>query len=266
VHSREPAAHIDVMPTLVAAAGVEPPSQVRLDGVNILPLLEGIATDWPERSLVLQWHRGDEPQPLRHFALRRGHWKLLNQKGRAEPWREPNENEVVQLERSELELYNLADDPREEHNRIADNLTLAKELVNEYEAWYRDVSMTREDNFAPPRMIVGSERQPVVVLTRQDWRRTGGDGWGQQGEWFLQVEPGGNFDITVRLAKPLEAESGRVTLKAGDVEQSGAITRGAREVSLDDVQLPQGPLTLSAVIQVGDESMGPHQVEMERSR
>jgi arylsulfatase/arylsulfatase A len=260
VHSSEPAAHIDVMPTLLAAAGVEPPAGLKLDGRNILPLLEGGATDWPQRSLVLQWHRGDEPQPLRHFALRRGEWKLLNQKGRAEPWRESNENEVVQVEQFDLELYNLAKDPGEQHNLIADELTLAKELINEYEAWFRDVSTTREDNFAPPRMIIGSEEQPVVVLTRQDWRRTGGDGWGEQGEWHLEVEREGRFEMTVRLAKPLDAESGRITVRAGGVQQTGEIAQGEREVTLEQVELPQGPVDVSVEIRVGGETTGPHQV------
>jgi arylsulfatase/arylsulfatase A len=172
IKSDESAAHIDVMPTLLAAAGVQVPPQVKLDGRNILPLLNSEEADWPERSLVLQWHRGDEPQPLRHFALRRGNWKLLNEKGRAEPWSEDHPNEIVQLEQFELELYNLAEDPREQNNLFEEESQIAKELINEYEAWFRDVSTTRRDNFAPPRMVVGSKERPHapgLAANRRQW-------------------------------------------------------------------------------------------------
>jgi hypothetical protein len=76
----------------------------------------------------------------------------------------------------------------------------------------------------------------------------------------LEVQRGGRFQFTVRLAKPLEAEAGRVTVRAGDIEQVGGIARGERELTLQPVELPQGPLTLSAQIRVEGAVSGPHQV------
>ena len=52
------AAHIDVMPTLLDAAGAALPEDHPFDGRNILPLLMGERVHWPDRSLVLQIHRG----------------------------------------------------------------------------------------------------------------------------------------------------------------------------------------------------------------
>ena len=50
--SAEPVAFFDLMPTLCAAAGVAPPSGVSLDGVDVLPLLEGRPV---ERPVPLHW-------------------------------------------------------------------------------------------------------------------------------------------------------------------------------------------------------------------
>ena len=55
------AAHIDVVPTLLEAAGIDPPAGLKLDGVSLMPLLTGANDDWPERTLYIQWQRGISP-------------------------------------------------------------------------------------------------------------------------------------------------------------------------------------------------------------
>jgi arylsulfatase A-like enzyme len=67
--SDEPVIQLDLVPTVLAAAGVEAKSEWKLDGVNLLPLLEG-KTSRLERG-ALCWRFG--PQ----FAIRQGHWKLV---------------------------------------------------------------------------------------------------------------------------------------------------------------------------------------------
>jgi arylsulfatase/arylsulfatase A len=262
VTSSEPAAHIDVMPTLLAAAGVKPRAELKLDGRNLLPLLTGEAANWPERHLVLQWHRGDVPRMYRHFAIRRGPWKLLNRQGAGEAWREDESFSALNEAELAFELYNLEEDPLEELNLIEKHPQIAQELRAAYSDWFRDVSTTRQDNFDPPRMIIGSERQPIVELTRQDWRRTGGEGWGNLGQWQLEVERPADFAITVRLAKPFDGRSGKILVQAGGAQWSRPISPGARQVTFENVELPPGPLTLAAEAIAGDEVYGPHQVSI----
>ena len=65
----------DWLPTLLALAGAEPPSDVRLDGTNILPVLQG------ERGKVnttrfWQWNRYT-PVGECNAAMRDGRWKLV---------------------------------------------------------------------------------------------------------------------------------------------------------------------------------------------
>ena len=104
------AAHIDVMPTLLEAAGVTFPNDHPFDGRSILPLLKGERVDWPDRSLVLQIHRGNEPIPLHHIAVREQRWKLVHPTG----FRHDKMPENVPLE-----LYDMVADPGETKNLTA---------------------------------------------------------------------------------------------------------------------------------------------------
>jgi arylsulfatase A-like enzyme len=91
-----PVAHIDMMPTLAAAAQASPPGNVVLDGENLLPLAMGEPGAVLERE-ALFWQSGY------YRVVRKGDWKLQVSKRPAKNW-----------------LYNLAEDPTEQRN-LADN-------------------------------------------------------------------------------------------------------------------------------------------------
>ena len=61
------AAHIDVAPTLLELCGINRPPGVSFDGASLQPLLLGETENWPDRTLYVQWHRGDEPRTLPLF-------------------------------------------------------------------------------------------------------------------------------------------------------------------------------------------------------
>ena len=63
-----PAQHIDVFPTLAAAAGTGVPNDRRIDGLNLLPFVTGKAKPPPSRTLF--WRSGG------YEAVRDGDWKL----------------------------------------------------------------------------------------------------------------------------------------------------------------------------------------------
>lgn len=65
----EPVIQLDVLPTALAAAGVEVQAAWNLDGVNLLPLLEGKAVKLDRDALY--WRFGVQ------YAVRQGDWKLV---------------------------------------------------------------------------------------------------------------------------------------------------------------------------------------------
>lgn len=65
----------DWLPTLLAVAGVTPPAALRLDGIDVLPLLQGESGRVPEQRFW-QWNRY-VPAGDCNAAMRDGRWKLV---------------------------------------------------------------------------------------------------------------------------------------------------------------------------------------------
>ena len=106
---KEPVISLDVLPTILAAAGGEVPVSAKLDGANLLPWLSGNAAAPHDR---LFWRFGNRA------AARVGDWKILRTKN-DETW----------------QLYNLADDIAEKKNLAGANPDKLAELVRAYDAW-----------------------------------------------------------------------------------------------------------------------------------
>jgi len=118
-----PVIQLDVLPTALAAAGVDVRSQWKLDGVNLLPFLTGKAAGQPHDALY--WRLGAM------MAIRKGGWKLV--KSSEAPLRDADSAEVRDL--SAAELYNLADDIGETRNLAAARPEKVKELADAWRRW-----------------------------------------------------------------------------------------------------------------------------------
>jgi len=247
------AAHIDIMPTLLEACGAPAPKGVKLDGRSILPLLEGRQVDWPDRTLFIQTHRGDVPIMYHHFMARNQEWKLVNASGFGrEQWYGP----------PQFELYRIPDDAREEKNLASDHPEIVEQLKKEYEAWFKDVSSTRPNNYAPPRIHLGTKHENPVTLTRQDWRRVaaGKETYGVEGKWLLHVAKTGSYRMLMRL-QPNPA-AGQVKLMVGGYEKTLPVAADAKEIVFEDVSLSEGDIELCAEVSRGDRTTGPWQVDV----
>ncbi|MGQ9650925.1 MAG: arylsulfatase [Phycisphaerae bacterium] len=247
------AAHIDIMPTLLEACGVPVPKGVKLDGRSILSLLEGRQVDWPDRTLFIQTHRGDVPILFHHFMARNQEWKLVNASGFGrEEYSGP----------PQFELYRPMEDPGEKNNLADKHPEMVEQLKTQYEAWFKDVSSTRPDNYAPPRIWIGTSHENPVTLTRQDWRRlsVGKEAYGVNGKWFLHVAKAGSYRLLMRL-QPNSA-AGEVKLTVGGYEKTLPIPADAKEVVFEDVPLSEGDVELRADVTRGDKTVGPWQVDV----
>ena len=314
------AAHIDIAPTLLDAAGVQPPAGLHLDGRNLLGLLAGDyrngddggangygdrggrdgdrgggrdgdgnggnndgdrdvdAAAWPDRTLYFQFHRGDEPTAFRSFAAVGQRYKLVHPSPRGEgDW----DGEL------HLELYDLQADPAETRNLIAgtraarsappatiaaspssgsrdDPTAVAAAMSAAYLEWFEDVSSTRPDNYAPPRIVVGTDHEPVTVLTRQDWRRiTEDQGWRptSRGEWLLSAREDATFDVEVRL---VAGSTGPLRLHLDDRTFEQDLAPEQRTAVVEQIAIAAGDFALSAAAGEGDDRRGAHQVVLRR--
>lgn len=105
---------MDLTASILAATGTAVPPEARLEGINLLPVLEGRA---PEVDRTLFWRvTGPSPQQ----AVRSGEWKLLLDGGRAL-------------------LFNLRTDVGERNNVIGQRSDIARGLRPLLAAWQEDV-------------------------------------------------------------------------------------------------------------------------------
>jgi len=104
----EPVIAIDLFPTALAAAGRAVPPALKLDGVDLLPVLRGEAA--PRRALF--WRYGEA------HAVRQGDWKL-----------------VVAKSGEKASCFNLREDRGETRDRATDEPERVKQLSALYETW-----------------------------------------------------------------------------------------------------------------------------------
>jgi arylsulfatase A len=156
--------YTDWLPTLLAMAGAEPPAEPALDGINVLPVLQG------EGGAVLdtrfwQWNRYT-PLPDYNIAMREGTWKLVRPAVPAALWTAPEEMAMDrQYERDPdsfpgplqtpeperdfpdepppPELYDLSVDP-EEKTSVADaHPARVRRMLEELGKWFQSVEADR---------------------------------------------------------------------------------------------------------------------------
>ena len=117
----KPVIQLDVMPTALAAAGVEISSEWKVEGVDLTPFVAGENEAAPHDQLC--WRFGQQ------MAIRRGDWKLVKY------------DPVVDGDRGKAtaaKLYNLADDVGEQHDVLAEYPEKVRELQTAWDAWNKD--------------------------------------------------------------------------------------------------------------------------------
>ncbi len=135
---REPCIGMDLLPSVCALVGLEPPQDRSIDGADLTPLLLGNPLG---RTFPLYWRWGEGLEGM-FLALRQEDWKILSTAGG-----------------ERVELYNLATDPGE-RNDLSDThpeLTTAllkklravnAEVERDGPAWWREY---QERPFPTPR-------------------------------------------------------------------------------------------------------------------
>jgi arylsulfatase A-like enzyme len=245
------AAHIDLTPTLVTACGAARPPNLKFDGRSLLSLWKGAKSDWPDRTLYFQWHRGDVPQMYRACAARGPRYRLVQPEA-------VDEKLALDLTKVRFQLFDMQTDPFEMHDIAEQHRDIVARMKEGYEDWFKDVSRTR--GFDPPRIVLGSIYENPTVLTRQDWRVASAVGPKAVGHWEVHVLNAGKYDVAVTL--PTGIPSGEVHFRLGKVTATGQAKN--RSVVFEGVMLPQGPARVEAWVGDGETRRGAWFVEVRR--
>jgi arylsulfatase A-like enzyme len=123
--NEKPVIQLDIGPTVLAAAGAAVSSDEKLDGVNLLPFIQGQEKGDPHEALY--WRFGQQT------AIRKGPWKLVN--GRGEEG---------------TRLYNLDKDISESTDLSSSEAKVAAELQADWDAW--------NATLVEPKWIPGPQR------------------------------------------------------------------------------------------------------------
>ena len=238
------AAHIDLVPTLLEAAGVEVAADASLDGISLLSRMESREASLPERTLYIQSHRGNVPQLYRNFAAIGSRYKLL----------QPLSFSDKMPPGAEVQLFDLETDPGESKDLFAELPEIVERMRQQYEIWFQEVSETR--GYSPPSIAIGTAHENPVILTRQDWQMVGKDGWGDSdlGYWKVNVANAGAYQIRFRFG-PFQQE-GEAELRIQDLVQVYPIEANATEVTFESAQLAAGDTRLEAKLKMGGQIVG----------
>ncbi len=153
---RQFTAHVDIFPTLAEITGAMPPAEFagQVEGRSLWPLLQKSAADWPDRTLVTHVGRWEKGQAARAkyaaCSIRNSRFSLVNAKRDGENW----------------ELFDLATDPGEQKNVLAEHPTAVLELREELDKFWEEATplLVNED-------AVGPAQNPFKVLY---WQQFGG--------------------------------------------------------------------------------------------
>ncbi len=222
------ASHIDVLPTLLDAIGMEVPKKPVIDGMSLMPLLTGRELNMADRQFFFQCHRGLQPQIYRNVAVVGQRYKMVGYPDSFDMGPE------ISAENPVLELYDLIDDPGEENDLANEQPDLLRSMRTEYEKWFSSVKNTR--NFKPGWISIGSEYELTTHLCRYQDASFHDD---KPSGWPVNVEKSAKYEISVNRVS--SNPGGTIFVKIGDKQLSQPLKPGEKSAVFN---LPRGKYNL----------------------
>lgn len=182
-------AHIDVLPTLIDLCGLKKPGGVKFDGSSLAPLLNGKASNWSDRTLLVHSQRIEHPEKWRKSTVMTQRWRLINGK----------------------ELYDIQADPVQKKDIADANPDVVEQLRRSYEQWWADLSQGF-DKYC--HIVIGSDKHNPTRLMSHDWHGPN-PAWSQgavrngseaNGFWAVEIQRDGMYEFELRRW-PREADA-----------------------------------------------------------
>lgn len=175
-------AHIDLLPTFIELCNLRSPAGVAFDGASIAQLLKGDESGWPDRTLVVDSQRIENPEKWRKSAVMTDKWRLVDQ----------------------FELYDMENDigQLDDVAALPENAAILAQLQQSYNDWWDSIS-ERFDEYC--EIIIGSDEQNPTRLMSHDWHEQaehsqGGvaNGNEKNGFWAVEIDRAGTYEFELR--------------------------------------------------------------------
>jgi len=224
-------AHIDVFPTLIDLCGLSNSQGIEFDGTSLSPLLKKQGAQWPERVLVTDSQRVEQPVKWKQSSVMTQRWRLIN--GR--------------------ELYDVAIDPAQAQDVATGHPEVVSQLREHYEKWWDDVS----GHFGEySEIMLGHRSENPGTLTAHDWHEAEKLPWNQRlieagapanGFWAVRFSEPGLFEFALRR---WPKESGLAICEATAAGKALPVARARLRIGEREWRQDVGPADAAATFRV----------------
>lgn len=201
IRVRALAADIDILPTIAELCGISKPNTLPLDGISLVPLLNGKTDSWPKR-MIFSFYAREGIRGMTPYSVRTERYRLINS-GHGN------------------QLFDMIRDPGQSKNIADIEPARTTELIMAYQAWFKDVTQNLTGRTPIP---IGYTEAPTVDLPSTQGQRSKGlkfsgraPGWNHDWitEWPSNAE---SISWTIDVVKPGTYEVGLLyTCKIDDV-------------------------------------------------
>jgi arylsulfatase A-like enzyme len=199
-------AAIDIFPTILDLCGVNPPENVKIDGISLYPLLTGETDTLPERTIFIDADREAVPQMYPYCSVVRDEKYTLV---------------------SGCELYDLENDPGQIRNIAAEHPEIVDDMREKYEAWFKDVTA---GGFVPGHVIIGSPRQEKIALNMYFRHAKKG--------WPVKAVHEGPYKVTIRdIQQDLFPKGGQFCVRFGDKVYRKPFDKNTKNMVFDGIRI-----------------------------
>ena len=201
-------AHVDVLPTLAALAGVAFTPDKTIDGIDLSPFIQSNKTS--ERMLVTDTQRNQWPEKGKQSCVMYQSWRLVNGN----------------------ELYNVNTDPGQVQNLFSSQPKMATQLQDYYDSWWMEAATEFKYSY------IDIEPNQINTLSCHDIHVNSITAWDQKdirkgipvatGALSVNFKQSGTYEISLRrwpkethLPLAAEVEDARAATPFWEVQTKG---------------------------------------------
>lgn len=248
------AGYVDLMPTILDVARVTPPEGDKLDGVSLMPLLTGRPGEYPDRTFIIQWHQGLNPQLYRSFTVFNQRFKLVQAVGGFQ------QSGKFLTDEYNYELFDIPNDPLEQNDLSTKYPNIVSKMKQQYEEWFWDVMKSRGPD--PEMAVIGSDQEdPIRLMASGSFVEQDQVPALIMGEWPCYVSRTGNYDISIVFYEGLKT-GGKLHFKFNEINLNADLEKEVEQHNFKNIRLKQGSDWLEAYVESNSKRIIPTYIDI----